>query len=124
MRSGEPTQPQPVELQDPFEVSEEHLYFLAFSHGADELGRRGKRASDVARALVDAAGDLADRRVRAAALLRRAMRAVLGAGAVDDRVGLGDVIARVLERAPIAPKGMPLGAAVLVGVLVPFELGS
>ena len=34
------------------------------------------------------------------------------------------MIARVLERPPIAPKSMPLGAAVLVGVLVPLELGS
>ena len=32
MRSAEPTQPQPVELQDPFEVGEEHLHLLAFAH--------------------------------------------------------------------------------------------
>lgn len=39
-----------------FEVGEEHLHLLAFSHRTDELGGGGERSSHVARALVDAAG--------------------------------------------------------------------
>src|SRR5215510_7396233 len=73
---------------------------------------------------MDAARDLANRRIRAAALLYRTGCAVRLTGPVDDGIGLGDVGTWVLERTPLSAQGMPLWAAVFVGLLVPLEFAA
>src|SRR5215831_13129147 len=73
---------------------------------------------------MDAARDLSNGCVWAAALLHRAGCAVRPTGPIDDRVGLGNVRTRVLKRTPLAAQGVSLRAAVLVSRLVPVELAA
>ena len=101
MRTGQPTQTKPIELEDALEMCEQHLDLLAISPGLLVLRRGGDFASNVPRALVHAARDLAAGRVRTALLLYRASSAVVLAGAVDDRAVLGDAIAGLGELPPI-----------------------
>src|SRR5262250_1154669 len=73
---------------------------------------------------MDAARDLSNWRSRAAALLHRARSAVRLTGPIDDRIGLGNVRTRLLERTPLAAQGVSLRAAVFVSLLVPLELAA
>src|SRR5690349_24994311 len=45
-------------------------------------------------------------------------------GPIDDRIGLGDVSARVFERTPLAAQRLPLRAAVFVGLFAPAKLAA
>jgi hypothetical protein len=117
--SGQSSQAKPIELQDALQVGEEHLDLLALPLRLGVPGRLGDLATHISRLFVDAACDLADRRVGAAGLLQRPSRAVVLVGAIDDGVGLGDVIARLREVATFAAKCEALRTPVLVGLRIP-----
>ena len=57
--SGWPTQTQPVELHDPFEVGEQHLDLLAFVAGSLVRRRIFEPSDDIARGFVHASRHLA-----------------------------------------------------------------
>ena len=82
-------------------MRQQHLHFLAISPGLLVLRRLGNLARDVPGALVHAARDAAVGHVRAALLLHPASSAVVLAGAVEDRAGLRNTIARRCELASI-----------------------
>ena len=115
------TQPQAGEVQDAFEVREQHLNFLAIFARLPVKTGLGDVASYIARRFIDAAGDLAVRRVRTAARLHRARRAIGSARCVIDRIGFGNVCTRALEGSPFATQRMALRAAVFVLLFVPLE---
>ena len=73
---------------------------------------------------MDTTRDFANRRVRAAALFHRAGYAVRLTGSIDNRIGFGDVSARVLERTSLAAQGVSLWAAVFIGLLTPLEVAA
>ena len=73
---------------------------------------------------MDAAHHLTSRRFGAAALFQRARCAVRLTGPIDDRIGLGDVSARVFERTPLSAQRAPLRAAVFVGLFAPAKLAA
>ncbi len=101
MRPAYASQPQSIEFQYPLEVGKQHLHLLAIPARL-RIGRRHAYSTcDFARLLVDASGDLAMPRVWAAIFLVRATRAALLTGAIDHRVGVGDMSARVRELAPL-----------------------
>src|SRR5580765_3403029 len=105
-------------------MREQHLDFLAvFARLLVRLGL-GNLASDIPRRFMDAARNLAHRRVRTAARLQRATRTIGLAGSINDGPGLGDVGAQGLERAPLLTQGLSLRAAVFVGLLVPLEVAA
>ena len=101
MRAGQPSQAQPIQLEDAFEMCEQHFDFLAITPRLLVLRRVGDLTRDIPRALVHATHDSAVGHVRAALLLHWASRAVVLAGAVEDRAGLGDAIARLGELASV-----------------------
>src|ERR1700758_3247093 len=70
---------------------------------------------------MDAAYDLADRRVRTAFGFHRAQAAISLTGSVDNRVSFGDVGTRPHERTPLTAQGMALRTAVFIALLVPVE---
>ena len=114
-------QPQASQVQDAFEVSEQHLNFLSIFARLPVKTGLGDAASHIARRFIDAAGDLAVRRVRTAVRLRRAHRAIGSARCVNDRIGFGNVCTRALEGSPFATQRMALRAAVFVALFVPLE---
>ncbi|MNQ81831.1 hypothetical protein D3C85_968680 [compost metagenome] len=73
---------------------------------------------------MNAASDLAHRRIGAASRLHRALTAVRVAGPVDYGARLGDVSAFDLEHAPLAAQCMALGATIFVGLAIPFEVAA
>ena len=88
---------------------------IAWSFGFAVLRRGG---------LMDAAHDLTSRRFGAAALFQRAGSAVRLTGPIDDRIGLGDVSARVFERTPLSAQRVPLRATIFVGLFAPAKLAA
>ncbi len=114
-------QPQASQVQDALEVSEQHLNFLSIFARLPVKTGSGDTARHIARRFIDAAGDLAVRRVRTAARLHRAHRAIGSARCVNDRIGFGNVCTRVLEGSPFAAQRMALRAAVFVLLFVPLE---
>ena len=81
-------QPQASQVQDAFEVCEQHLDFLSIFARLPVKTGLGDVASHIARSFMDAARDLADRCTRAAARLQRTCRAIGLARTIDDGVGL------------------------------------
>jgi len=82
-------------------MREQHLDLLAIAPRLLVLRRGGDLARDFPGTLVNATHDPAVGHVRAALLLHRASSAVVLAGPVEDRAGLGDAIARRGELASI-----------------------
>src|SRR4029453_8101535 len=99
-------------------MREQHLdFFTVLARMRVCTGLR-KLARDIARRFMDAPRNLAHRRVRTAASLQRASRAIGLAGSVDDGASLGDVGTQILECAPLLPQYLSLRAAVFVGRFV------
>ena len=71
---------------------------------------------------MDAASDLAERRVRAALGFHRTGNAVGLPGSEDDGVGFGDVRTLILEGTPFAAQGIAGWAAVFLSLLIPVEI--
>ena len=95
MSTRETTQSQSVEFENAFEVGKQHLTLSArFLEG---IGW-GYLASNVTGALMNAAGNLARRRIRTALGLAWACRAIMLTCRMDDGVFLGDVNAGTLEK--------------------------
>ena len=59
LRPARTTQPKSPKFQDALEMGEQHLNALAITTRLLERSGAGKRSGDVARILMDAAGDLA-----------------------------------------------------------------
>jgi hypothetical protein len=119
-----PTQSQSIKLQDSLEMSEEHLDLLAIlSRLLVSIGL-GNLASDLPCRFMDAASDLPSWRVRTAARLHRASRAIGLAGSIDDGVGLGHVGTQLLEWPPFATQHMALRAVIFVGLFFPLEVAA
>jgi hypothetical protein len=100
MRATEASQSQAIELEDAFEVGEQHLDLLALVSRLLVLLCLGDRTGYIAGLFMNAAGDLSMRSVRATAILERATGTVQLTGPIDDGVSLGDVVARILELPP------------------------
>ena len=73
---------------------------------------------------MNAAPDLASRRVRTAASLKWAPHAVALARCIDDPVVFGDVRAWAFEWTPFAAQRFAQWAAVLVGLFVPPKVAA
>src|SRR5215469_834686 len=86
LRAGWSTQSQAADPQNPLEVREQHLNFLAISPGPLVGRRLGDRAGDIARCLVHVACDLPARRVWTAFGLQRADAAIGDAREIRDSV--------------------------------------
>src|SRR5689334_3757275 len=96
-------------------MGEPHLDALALMPRSLEGFGIGKGAGDVPGALIDAARDLAHRRVGAASRLERARRAMLGAAAVEERGVVVDQLAGCRQ-------GMAGRTGIGVGRLVEAEV--
>ncbi|MNN94627.1 hypothetical protein D3C81_2132870 [compost metagenome] len=83
-------------------MSKQHFDLLTFVARAHVLRGRCDSPSHIARGFMDAAGDLAERSVRAALGFHRTGNAVGLPGSEDDGVGFGDVRTLVLEGSPFA----------------------
>ena len=104
LRAGWSTQSQAAEPQNPLEVREQHLNFLAIPPGSLVGRRLGDRAGDIARGLVHVACDLPARRLWTAFRFERAVAAI--GDAREIRVASSPRGPRApLERGRILPLG-------------------
>ena len=115
LRATRATQTKTAEPQDALQVREPHLYAFAVVSRLLEGFGTGERSSDVAGALVDAAGNLADRCLWTASGFEWARGAVSRAAAIEKRGAV------VYERAT-GRQGLPGRADIGVGALVVTEL--
>src|SRR3979411_780477 len=90
-------------------MREQHLNFLSIFARLFVCHGFGNVASDIPCRFMDAASDLAHRRVRTAARLQRATRTIGLAGSIDDGASLSDVGTQDLERAPLAAQHIACG---------------
>ena len=98
MSTRETAQSQSVEFENALEVGKQHLDFFTLSARLLEGIGLGYLASNVTGALMNAAGNLALRRIRTAFGLAWACRAIMLTCTIDDGVFLGDVNAGTLEK--------------------------
>jgi hypothetical protein len=95
------SQSETVELQNAFEMSEDHFHVLSLTARAVVFRRLRNTPRFVTRSFMDAAGDLAEWCVRTAAIFHPTALAVELACPIDDRVSVCDLRARIPEFAAI-----------------------
>src|SRR6202000_3216498 len=105
-------------------MCEQHLDLLPLATRASVLRRCRYLSRHISRVFMNAAGNLAERHVRATLFLHRAAGTTALARSIDDVVGLCNMGSRVCVCSPIAAHCVSSGASILVALFVPVELVS
>lgn len=103
-------------------MGKQHFDLLTFVARAHVCRCRCDSPSHIARVLMDAAGNLAKRSVRAALGFHRTGYAVGLPRAEDDGVGFGDMRTLIFESSPFAAQWVACRAAVLLVLFIPLEI--